>query len=191
MNENSKSDLIIDALKDFDVKKAIYVILAVSVIAFGFLIWLLYFKATADYTPEFVYSLPAVNAFFNSLATLFIVAGFVMIKKREFVKHMRYMLTAFVFSAFFLVSYVIYHNFVGHTPFPGEGIIRPVYFTILISHIILSAGVVPLVLSSFYFAFAGKFTTHRKISKFTFPIWLYVSITGVIIFFILNAYVSA
>ncbi len=183
-----KSQITIDALKDFDPKKALYVIGVVSVIAFAFLIWLLYFKSTADYTPEFVYSLPAVNAFFNSLATILIILGFVQIKKRNFIRHMQYMLGAFVFSAFFLVSYVIYHNFVGHTPFPGEGLIRPVYFTILISHIILSAGVVPLVLSSFYFAFSGKFETHRKVSKFTFPIWLYVSITGVMIYFILNAY---
>lgn len=187
MND-SRSQITIDALKDFDSKKAIYVIGAVSAVAFAFLIWLLYFKSTADYTPDFVYALPAVNAFFNSIATILIILGFQQIRKRNFLKHMRFMLGAFVFSAFFLVSYVIYHNFVGHTPFPGEGFIRPVYFSILISHIILSAGVVPLVLSSFYFAFAGKFDTHRKVSKFTFPIWLYVSVTGVMIFFILRAY---
>jgi len=78
---------------------------------------------------------------------------------------------------------------VGHVPFPGEGTVRTVYFTILISHIILSAFVVPLVLTSYYFAFSGKFNTHRKISKWTLPIWLYVSVTGVVIFFMLNAYV--
>lgn len=190
MSEHFKSQITIDALKDFDIKKAIYVIITVSVVAFGFLVWLLYFKSTADYTPDFVYMLPGVNATFNSIATLFIILGFWMIKARNFKRHMQFMLTAFVFSAFFLVSYVIYHNFVGHTPFPGEGAIRPVYFTILISHIVLSAAVVPLVLSSFYFAFAGKFITHRKVSKLTFPIWLYVSVTGVVIYIILNMYVN-
>jgi len=125
----------------------------------------------------------------NSASTILILFGFAAIKKQQYVKHMKFMLTAFITSSLFLISYLVYHNFVGHTPFPGEGIIRPIYFFILISHIILSAFVVPLVLTSYYFAFSGKFKTHRKVSKWTLPIWLYVSVTGVVIFFILNAYV--
>lgn len=188
MSENIKEQLTIDLLKEFDVKKAVYFIIAVSLVALGFLVWLLYFKSTAETIPDFVYRLPGLNVFFNSISTLLIISGYIFILKKQYINHMRAMLGAFVFSTFFLVSYVIYHNFVGHTPFPGEGLIRPVYFTILISHIILSAFVVPLILSSFYFAFAGKFKTHRKLSKFTFPVWLYVSVTGVTIYFILNAY---
>lgn len=189
MDKNLNEELVIKSLKEISVPKAIGAILLISAAAFLFLIWLLYFKETAEVAENWVYQLPALNAFLNSISTGLIVAGFVAIKKRNFKLHMRLMLTAFVTSSLFLISYLLYHNFVGHTPFPGEGAIRPIYFLILITHIILSAFVVPLVLTSYFFAFSGKFSTHRKVSKWTFPIWLYVSVTGVVIFFILNAYV--
>ena len=99
---------------------------------------------------------------------------------------MKFMTAAFIASAMFLTSYVIYHHFQGDTKFMTEGFISYVYFTILITHIALSAFVVPLVLSSFYLALTGKFQKHRKVSKWTFPIWLYVSVTGVVIFFMLK-----
>lgn len=189
MKQSLDEKVTVQFLKKVSIAKAIGVILLISTAAFLFLIWLLYFKETAETTASWVEQLPALNALLNSASTCFIVAGLVAIKKREFVTHMKLMLTAFVTSSLFLVSYLLYHNFVGHTPFPGEGIIRPIYFTILISHIILSAFVVPLVLTSFYFAFSGKFKAHRKISRWTLPIWLYVSVTGVVVFFILNLYV--
>jgi putative membrane protein len=189
MKEPNSKELTVDFLKNISVAKALGVILLISSLAFLFLIWLIYFRETADETAAWVSNLPALNALLNSASTVFIVLGFLAIRKREFVKHMKLMLTAFITSSLFLISYLVYHNFVGHTPFPGEGIIRPIYFFILISHIILSAFVVPLVLTSYYFAFSGKFSTHRKVSKWTLPIWLYVSVTGVVIFFILNAYV--
>lgn len=189
MDESLNKKLTVQFLKEVSIAKAIGLILFISVAAFLFLIWLLYFKETAETTASWVEQLPALNALLNSASTVLIVAGFVAIKKRNYITHMKLMLTAFITSSLFLISYLLYHNFVGHTPFPGEGWIRPVYFAILISHIILSAFVVPLVLTSYYFAFSGKFSTHRKVSKWTFPIWLYVSITGVIIFFVLNAYV--
>ncbi len=189
MDPSLDKQITVKFLKEISVAKVIGVILLVSIAAFLFLIWLLYFKETAETTASWVDQLPALNALLNSASTCFIIAGFVAIKKKKYVTHMKLMLTAFVTSSLFLISYLLYHNFVGHTPFPGEGIIRPIYFTILISHIILSAFVVPLVLTSYYFAFAGKFKTHRKVSRWTFPIWLYVSITGVVIFFVLNAYV--
>lgn len=188
MNKPSDTTLTIDALKDFDTRKAVAFILGLSLIAILFLFWILYFREEPDETYTFVTYLPGLNASFNGVATIFLILGFVAIKKQQFAKHMRYMIAAFVASTFFLVSYVIYHNFVGHTPFPGEGIIRPIYFFILITHIILSVAVVPLVLSSFYFSLSGKLTTHRKVSKITFPVWMYVSVTGVVIYFILNAY---
>lgn len=188
MAQSLEEQLTVKFLKEVSVGKALAVILAISAAAFLFLIWLLYFRETADDAAGWVYQLPALNAFLNSISTVLIVAGFVAIKQKKYIRHMKLMLTAFVTSALFLISYLVYHNFVGHTPFPGEGFIRPVYFFILITHIILSAFVVPLVLTSYYFAFSGKFATHRKVSKWTFPIWLYVSVTGVVIFFILNAY---
>ncbi|TVR29673.1 MAG: DUF420 domain-containing protein [Balneolaceae bacterium] len=189
MDSSLDKQLTVDFIRNISVPKAIGTILMISGIAFLFLIWLIYFRETAEETAAWVANLPALNAFLNSVSTVLIVSGFLAIKQRKFILHMKLMLTAFITSSLFLISYLVYHNFVGHTVFPGEGVIRPVYFTILISHIILSAFVVPLVLTSYYFAFAGKFKTHRKVSKWTFPIWLYVSITGVVIFFILNAYV--
>ncbi len=189
MESNINEKLTLRFLKEISVGKAIGLILLISTLAFLFLIWLIYYKETAATTAAWVNQLPALNALLNSASTVLIVSGFIAIKKKKYVTHMKLMLTAFITSSLFLISYLIYHNFVGHTPFPGEGWIRPVYFTILISHIILSAFVVPLVLTSYYFAFSGKFKTHRKVSMWTFPIWLYVSVTGVAIFFILNSYV--
>ena len=189
MDSKLQDKLTVQFFKEVSVPKAIGVILLISGLAFLLLIYLLYFRETSDTTATWIDQLPALNALLNSISTVLIVAGFAAIKRKNYIAHMKFMLSAFVASSLFLISYLIYHNFVGHTPFPGEGLIRPVYFTILISHIILSAFVVPLVLTSYYFAFSGKFKTHRKISKWTFPIWLYVSVTGVLIFFILNAYV--
>ena len=174
------------ALEGIDARKALGLILAVSAAALLFLVWLIYFKAPAATEVAWVTNLSAVNAALNSLSTVFLLLGFREIRARNFAKHMRFMISAFITSALFLVSYIVYHHFVGDTPFTGQGFIRPVYFFILISHIVLSIFVVPLVLSSFLFAFSGKFSTHRKVSKWTFPIWLYVSITGVMVFFMLK-----
>lgn len=188
MNKRFEEQVTIEALKNVSLYKAVIIIFMVSALAFLFLVWLIYFKDTPEIVADWVYNLPALNATFNSISTVFLILGLREIKRRQFDKHMRFMLGAFAMSTLFLVSYVIYHNFVGHTPFPGQGIIRPVYFFILITHIVLSAAVVPLILTSFFFAFSGKFKSHRKISKITFPIWMYVSVTGVMIFFILRAY---
>lgn len=189
MDSTFKRDLTVQFLREVSVKKAIAAILAVSAVAFLFLIYLIYFSESAGASESWVQKLPALNAFLNSLSTVFILSGYVAIKKRKYKMHMKFMLTAFITSVFFLMSYLVYHHYAGDTPFPGQGWIRPVYFTILISHIILSAFVVPLVLASYYFAFSGKFKTHRKVSRWTFPVWLYVSVTGVVIFFLLKAYV--
>ena len=174
------------ALEGVNPRNALGVILGVSVVAILFLVWLIYFKAPAATEVAWVTNLSAVNAALNSLSTVFLLLGFREIKARNFARHMRFMISAFVTSALFLVSYIVYHHFVGDTPFTGQGFIRPVYFFILITHIVLSIFVVPLVLSSFLFAFSGKFSIHRKVSKWTFPIWLYVSVTGVMVFFMLK-----
>ena len=175
-------------LQDINTKKAISVIIGVSVVALLFLVWLIYFKAPSEVEMPWIKNLSALNATFNTLSTMFLLLGFREIKRRNFAKHMNFMISAFVTSSLFLVSYIIYHHFVGDTLFGGQGIIRPIYFFILISHIILSAFVVPLVLTSFFFAFSGKFETHRKVSKWTFPIWLYVSVTGVLVFLLLKIF---
>lgn len=189
MDKELGEQLTVNFLKEISVKKALLVIFLVSALAFLFLIYLIYFREAAGATDYWIRQLPALNAFLNSISTVLILLGYIAIRQKRYLRHMKLMLTAFITSSLFLISYLIYHNFIGHTPFPGEGLIRPVYFFILITHIILSATVVPLVLTSYYFAFAGKFSTHRKVSKWTFPVWLYVSVTGVVIFFILNTYV--
>lgn len=176
------------ALEGVNPRNALGVILGVSVVAILFLVWLIYFKAPATAEVAWVSNLSALNAALNSLSTVFLLLGFREIKARNFAKHMRFMISAFVTSALFLVSYIVYHHFVGDTPFTGQGVVRPIYFFILVTHIVLSIFVVPLVLSSFLFAFSGKFSIHRKVSKWTFPIWLYVSVTGVMVFFLLKIF---
>lgn len=186
MNKSFEDKVKIEAFENLTVAKAVIGIMIASGLVVIFLFWLIYFRDSATSIPDWVYFLPTFNAFFNSVAAIFLVWGYVAIRQRNFEKHMKLNLAAFVASACFLISYVLYHNFVGHTTFTGEGIIRPIYFTILISHIILSVVIVPLILSSFFFAFAGKFQLHRKISKWTFPLWIYVSVTGVAIYYILK-----
>ena len=185
---NPNDRFTIEFLRELSLAKALGVILLVSGGAFAFLVWLIYFKGGSDYSSNLITSLPALNALLNGTSTLLLLLGYRAIRRREFRKHMKLMLTAFLTSGLFLVSYVIYHNFHGSTPFEAEGLIRPIYFFILISHIVLSAFVVPMILTSFYFAFSGKLSTHRKFSKVTLPVWLYVSVTGVLIFAILRIF---
>ncbi len=173
-------------LEQISVKKALAIIIGLGVIAVLFLFWLIYFAEDSQSTAQWVKNLSVVNAGLNALSTTFLLLAFREIKRKNFQKHMRFNLAAFVTSSLFLISYVTYHHFVGDTKFMGEGFIRLFYFFILITHIVLSVFVVPLVLSSFYFALSGKFKTHKKVSRWTFPVWLYVSVTGVLIFFILR-----
>lgn len=189
MQQKFEDDFTLNFFKEISVPKAAGVILIISASVFIFLTWLIYFKDGSNYSSDLIASLPALNALLNGTSAVLLLFGYRAIRRGRYLTHMRFNLTAFITSAFFLISYVIYHNFYGSTPFPGEGFIRPIYFTILISHIILSALLMPLILTSFYLAFSGKIKTHRKVSKFTLPVWLYVSVTGVTIFLMLEAYV--
>ncbi len=164
-------------------------ILALSAIIAAFLIWLIYFKGRVA-APEWVGYLPAANAFFNSLSAICLIFGYINIRRRNIAIHKRFMLSATVFSALFLVSYITYHSFHGDTKFPAHGIIRPIYFFVLITHISLSMVALPLILGTLWWALRSEFRFHKKIARWTFPIWLYVSVTGVIVFFMLRAYTS-
>lgn len=188
MHNKVEDQFTVDFLKELNPMKAFGVILLVSSLALIFLFWLIYFKGGSDYSSELIASLPALNALLNSASAILLLLGYKAVLERKYLKHMRLNLTAFVTSTLFLISYVIYHNFHGDTPFTGEGFVRPVYFFILISHIILSILVVPLILSSFYLAFSGRLKAHRKVSKITLPVWLYVSVTGVLVFLLLRIY---
>ncbi len=183
------TQLQIPALRAVKINKAIAVILLLSVIVFAFLFWLVYIKKAAGVHSQIIADLPAVNAGLNSLSTVFLISGLIAILQKKYALHMRLMFSALLSSALFFVCYVVYHNAHGDTHFPGTGWVRPVYFSILISHIALSAVAVPLILSSFYLSLSGRYSLHRKVSKITFPIWLYVSVTGVVVFAFLKAYV--
>jgi putative membrane protein len=129
--------------------------------------------------------LPAVNATLNAIAAALLVCGFVMIKRGRWETHRRFMLAAFATSALFLVSYVVYHANVGSKPFGGQGAIRYVYFAILITHVILAAVILPMALITLTHGLRSRFERHVPIARWTLPIWLYVSVTGVIVYLML------
>ena len=129
--------------------------------------------------------LPAVNATLNATSTLFLLAGWRFIRHRDMRRHRACMLSALATSALFLTSYVVYHANVGSVPFGGQGALRIVYFAILITHVILAAAILPLALVTLSRALSRRFDRHRAIARWTLPIWLYVSVTGVVIYLML------
>ncbi len=133
--------------------------------------------------------LPLLHAILNSLTALCLIAGAIAIKQKANKKlHASFMISAFVLSSLFLISYVVYHSLAPSTPYGGEGVMRYIYFVLLISHILLAIIVVPFVLLAFYFALSKQFTRHRKIVKWTLPIWLYVAISGVLVYVMISPY---
>ena len=135
--------------------------------------------------PEYVSYLPHLNAILNSTSALLLLAGFRFIRRRRIQAHRNCQVTAVVTSTLFLISYLTYHYYHGATRFPGQGLVRPLYFTILISHTILAVVIVPLILVTLYRAAHGDFIRHRRIARWTLPLWLYVSVTGVIVYLML------
>jgi len=131
-----------------------------------------------------VSALPALNAALNLTSALLLTVGFVFIRRGQVRAHLGCMASAFAVSTLFLVSYVVYHFHAGSRPFTGQGLVRPVYFTLLVSHIVLAAVIVPLALTTLYRASRGEFGRHRAIARWTLPIWLYVSVTGVIVYWL-------
>jgi putative membrane protein len=171
-----------------NVRPAVTRILALSGAAFLFLVWLIYFKTQPEETnPEALSFLPAVNAGLNAIATICIICGVLAIKAGKRKVHIGFMITAITMSAIFLVSYIVYHNIHGDTKFVTEGAIRTIYFGVLISHIFCTVFALPLIMSAVFFAVTKRYELHKKVVKFTVPLWLYVSITGVVIFFLLKA----
>ena len=129
--------------------------------------------------------LPALNATLNAISTVFLSAGWVLIRQRKIEAHRLCMLGAFVTSALFLTSYLVYHANVGSVPYRGQGVVRTIYFAILITHVILAAAILPLALVTLSRALSRRFDRHRAIARWTLPVWLYVSITGVVIYVML------
>jgi putative membrane protein len=161
-----------------------------SALVIGFLLWLIYLKQTPGSSSSGVVStesvLPALNALLNALSACSLLLGFIFIRKGQINIHRRFMLGALFFSALFLISYIAYHSTHGDTPFRGTGVVRPIYFFILISHILLTVIALPVILTTLFLALTGRFKAHRRIARITLPAWLYVSVTGVVIFFMLR-----
>lgn len=129
--------------------------------------------------------LPAVNATLNALSGILLFTGYTLIRRRQITAHRNCMLTAFGTSTLFLISYVVYHANAGSRPFPGQGPMRMIYFAILITHVALAASILPLAITTVSRGLRGQYPRHVRIARWTFPIWMYVSITGVIIYVLL------
>jgi uncharacterized membrane protein YozB (DUF420 family) len=132
-----------------------------------------------------VEDLPTLNATLNAISAVLLSVGYVFIRRKEWRRHRACMLAAFAMSVLFLISYVAYHAQVGSKPFPGGGAVRALYFVVLIPHIILAATIVPLALITLSRGLSKRYDAHRRIARWTLPIWLYVSVTGVIVYLML------
>jgi len=138
--------------------------------------------------PEYISYLPHLNAILailNSTSAILLIAGYRFIRKGKINAHRNCQLTAFTTSTLFLISYLTYHYYHGATRFPGQGIVRPIYFAILITHTTLAVVIVPMILLTLYRAARRDFIRHRRIARWTLPLWLYVSITGVVVYLML------
>jgi len=129
--------------------------------------------------------LPAVNATLNAISGTFLLIGYVLIRRRRINAHRNAMLGAFASSTVFLITYLVYHAHAGSRPFTGQGAIRYVYFAILISHVILAAAILPMAVSTLSRGLRGRYDDHKRIARWTFPTWMYVSVTGVIVYVML------
>lgn len=174
----------LSGLNEKKILKAIYVISAIVFLV----VLILGMLPRAENTPQFIRFLPTLNAFLNGTCCILLVISYIQIRRKNIGMHKRLNLTAFILSTLFLVSYVTFHSFGVETRFPVDNPMRPFYLAILISHIILAAVVLPLVLISFYLGLTGKIDAHRKITRWSFPIWLYVTFTGVVVYLMISPY---
>jgi putative membrane protein len=163
-------------------------IIGLSAVASLFIGWLVYYHAPSDETGSRLPFLPALNAVLNALSATALVTGFCFIRAKRISAHRAAMFTAFVFSTLFLVSYLTNYALHGETHFQGRGPVRSVYFPLLISHIGLAVVALPMVLITFFLSLSGRFPAHRRLARVTFPVWLYVSVTGVIVYAMLALY---
>jgi putative membrane protein len=132
-----------------------------------------------------VQDLPAVNASLNAISGVLLVIAYALIRARKIQLHRKVMIAAFSASSLFLISYVVYHAQVGSVRFTRQGIVRPIYFTILITHVTLAAAVLPMAIVTLSRGLKARYPQHRRIARWTFPIWLYVSVTGVLVYILL------
>lgn len=157
-------------------------IIVVSALASALICWLVYFHTPTDVAGTQLRSLPLLNAILNALATVALVTGFSFIRARQITRHRAAMFAAFFFSSIFLVSYLVNFTLHGETHFNRLSPWWPFYWKLLASHILLSIIALPLILITFFLSLTGRFANHRRLARYTFPIWLYVSLTGVIVY---------
>ena len=157
-------------------------IIAISAIASLFLAWLVYWHAPTDAAHTHLSFLPAVNAVLNGLCTIALLIGLYFIRHRQIIRHRNAMFVAFIFSSAFLVSYITNHALHGDTLFNRLSLWWPFYWKLLASHILLSVIALPMILITFFLSLTGRFPAHKRLARYTFPIWLYVSVTGVIVY---------
>ncbi len=169
-------------------RRAFAAIGALSAAVLGYLFWLLYGRESAGEPPSWTSSLPALNAALNFSSAVLLLSGYVAIRRGKRDLHRKLMLSALFVASAFLASYVTYHHFHGDTRFTGEGPVRSVYFFVLVTHILGSTIALPVVLATVYFALTQSFERHRRLARFTFPLWLYVSVTGVLVYFLLTRF---
>ncbi len=164
-------------------------IIAVSAAASAFLAWLVYFHAPIDVAGTHLTFLPALNAALNTCCTIALLFGLTYIRRRAITAHRNSMFTAFLFSSLFLVAYITNHALHGDTRFPGHGTARFVYLWILLTpHILASVIALPMILVTFFLSLSGRFAAHKRLARYTYPIWLYVSVSGVVVYAMLAAY---
>jgi putative membrane protein len=173
------------------VAPAVAAILAVSVAATLFLFWLIYVHPADDAAGSRFAFLPSLNAVFNGLSAVALLIGFTFVKARRIAAHRAAMFTAFGFSTLFLIGYILHHKLHGDVLYPAGGDFRTFYRCLLASHIILAIVALPMILTTFFFSLSGRIPMHRKIARWTFPIWLYVSVTGVITYVMLRLALGA
>jgi putative membrane protein len=160
--------------------------LIVSAAATAFLFWLIYVHPAADAASVRLAFLPALNALLNGLSATALLLGFTFIRARRIPAHRAAMITAFGFSTLFLVSYILHHALHGDVRYPAHAALRMVYLPLLASHILLAIVALPLILVTFFFSLTGRIPQHRKVARWTFPLWLYVSVTGVVTYVMLR-----
>ncbi len=165
-------------------------IIGISVLASAFLVWLVYYHQATDAANAHLAFLPALNAVLNGLCTIALIVGFRHIKRREIIQHRNAMFTAFIFSSLFLVSYITNHALHGDARFPTtHPTARAIYLWVLLTpHILASVVALPMILVTFFFSLTGRFPLHARLARYTFPLWLYVSISGVVVYAMLALY---
>jgi putative membrane protein len=168
------------------VGSAIAAILILSAAAILFLFWLIYVHPATDAGSTRFSFLPALNALLNGLSATALLLGYIFIRARRIAAHRAAMMTAFAFSTLFLVSYILHHALHGDVRYPLHAALRTVYLPLLASHILLAIVALPLVLAAFFFSLTGRIPLHRKVARWTFPLWLYVSLTGVVTYLMLR-----